>query len=69
MKTKKVLLRVFDEYAVCEDCNVVLEYNPNIMERGKIFYTCPNCGKHYGTTEKYPRRVYETVGQPPKATK
>ena len=61
MKIKRELLRVFDEYCMCENCNCVMEYNPNIMQRGKLVYTCPKCGEHYFSDEQFPRRVFEKV--------
>lgn len=69
MKTKKVLLRVSDEYAYCDDCNEMLFANKNVLKRGFFVYTCPKCGKHYYTEEEYPRRLFEKVGQQTPLTK
>lgn len=64
MKFKKQQLRVFDVHPVCEICNEILFENPRIMERGKFVYTCPKCGKHYYFDEKYPKRIFEKMGNP-----
>jgi DNA-directed RNA polymerase subunit M/transcription elongation factor TFIIS len=64
MKFKKQQLRVFDIYCVCEDCNEIMFENPKILQRGKFVYTCPKCGKHYYSDEKYPKRVFEKMGNP-----
>lgn len=69
MKTKKVLLRVFDEYAVCDDCNEILFEDNSILQRGKVTYTCPKCRKHYYLDERYPKRLFEKVGQTAPLTK
>ena len=62
MKLKKQLLRVYDIYCSCEECNEILYEDSSILQRGKIVYTCPKCGKHYYSEEKYPKRVYENSG-------
>ena len=62
MKIKRELLRVFNEYCVCEKCNVVMERDYDVMCRGKKVYTCPVCNEHYYTEEEYPKRVFEKVG-------
>jgi uncharacterized protein with PIN domain len=64
MKFKKQQLRVFDIYCVCEECNEILEENKEVMQRGKIVYTCPKCKKNYYLEEKYPKRVFEKMGNP-----
>ena len=64
MKLKKQQLRVFDIYPCCEKCNEIMLENKNIMNGGKITYTCPKCKSNYVTKEKYPKRVFEKMGNP-----
>lgn len=64
MKIMKQPLRIYDIYPVCDDCNVALQENYEILARGYIVYTCPTCGKNYYLTDLYPKRVTEKLGTP-----
>jgi Zn finger protein HypA/HybF involved in hydrogenase expression len=63
MKFKKQLLRVFDVYCMCEDCNEIMIEDHTVMSRDYV-YTCPKCKKHFYSKEKYPKREFEKMGQP-----
>lgn len=58
MKTKKIQMRVFEEYLICEKCQMIMEQVTGILSRENV-YVCPNCKNRITTNEKYPRIVYE----------
>lgn len=60
MKTKKIQMRVFQEFLLCEKCQMVMEQMTGVLSRDNI-YVCPNCGHRETTSEQYPRIIYEPV--------
>lgn len=60
MKTKKIQMRVYEEYLVCEKCQMIMEQVTGILSRENV-YVCPNCGHRVSTVEKFPRITYEPI--------
>lgn len=62
MKTKRVQLKTFKEYLICDECQTVMEQMIGVLSRENI-YVCPNCGHRVNTSEQFPRIIHEPIAR------